>query len=217
MIESRAEIQVEIISDAICPRCFIGKRRFEQAVAELPEGIRLSVRWRPFELNPSMPAEGMDRVVYRSRKFGSLERAKERDAQVAAAGAQEGIDFHHELMARTPNTFAAHRLIWLAKREGDQDRLVEALFRAYFVEGRDIGNSVLLADLAASAGIARERAEAFLAGDEGADEVRGAEIAAQRQGVAGVPTFVVNGRAAFSGAQRSEVMLAHLLRAAPPE
>lgn len=211
--EARQEIQVEIISDAICPWCFVGKRRFERAVAQLPEGVRLSIRWRPFELNPHMPLEGMERVAYRSAKFGSWERSLELDAQVAAVGAQEGIEFHHELMARTPNTFDAHRLIWLAERERVQDALVEALLRAYFVEGRDIGDAAVLAELAAGAGISRERATALLAGDEGATEVRAAEAAARRQGVSGVPTFVVNGRPAFSGARRSELMLADLLHA----
>lgn len=211
--EAQREIRVEIISDAICPWCFIGKRRFERAVARLPEGRRLSVRWLPFELNPHMPAEGMDRFAYRSAKFGSWERSRERDAQVAAVGAEEGIDFHHERMARTPSTFAAHRLIWLAGRDGRQDEMVEALFRAYFVEGKDIGDAAVLADLAAYAGIARQRAEALLAGNEGAVEVRAAEADAQRRGVSGVPTFVIDGRATFSGAQRSELMLARLLHA----
>lgn len=210
---SQPGIRVEIISDAICPWCFVGKRRFERAVAALPDGARLSVRWLPFELNPHMPAQGMDRIAYRSAKFGSWERAQERDAQVAAVGAQEGIAFHHELMARTPNTFAAHRLIWLAEREGVQGEVVEALFHAYFVAGRDIGDAAVLAELAVGAGLARDRATALLAGDEGAAEVRAAEAGAQRQGVSGVPTFVVNGRPAFSGAQRSEVVLAHLLQA----
>jgi predicted DsbA family dithiol-disulfide isomerase len=211
--EARREIRVEIVSDAICPWCLIGKRRFERAAAELPESMVLSVRWLPFELNPDMPAGGMDRVAYRSARFGSWERAQERDAQVAAAGAQEGIEFHHELMARTPNTFDAHRLIWLAEREGVQGEVVEALFRAYFVEGRDIGDAAVLAELAAGAGVSRERATALLAGDEGAVAVGGAEGAAHRQGVSGVPTFVLNGRPAFSGAQRSDLMLAHLLHA----
>lgn len=138
------------------------------------------------------------------------------DAQVAAVGAQEGIDFRHDRMKRTPNTFDAHRLVWLGERMGVQDAVVEALFRAYFAEGRDIGDATVLADLAAGAGIRRGTAEAFLAGDEGADAVREAEIAAQRRGVSGVPTFVINGQPVFSGAQRTELMLAHLLGAAKP-
>jgi len=209
-------VEVEIISDAICPWCFVAKRRFEKAAARLPQGVKLAVHWRPFELNPDMPPEGMDRVAYRSRKFGSWEHSQGLDAQVAAVGAEEGIAFHHERIERTPNTFNPHRLVWLAEREGVQDAVIEAIFRAYFVEGRDIGDRSVLADLAAGAGIARETAEAFLAGDEGADQVRAAESAALRRGVSGVPTFVITGRPAFSGAQRTELMLAHLLDAARP-
>ncbi len=207
-------VSVEIISDAICPWCFIAKRRLERALALLPGDVAVSARWRPFELNPEMPPEGMDRVAYRSRKFGSWERSRALDAQVAAVGAQEGIGFRHDLIRRAPNTFRAHRLAWLAEREGVQDAAVEAIFRAYFEEGRDIGDPAVLADLAAGAGVAQGRAEAFFAGDEGADAVAEAERDAQERGVSGVPAFLIDGEPAFSGAQRAELMAAHLLAAA---
>jgi predicted DsbA family dithiol-disulfide isomerase len=207
-------VSVEIISDAICPWCFVGKRRFGKAVAKLPEGVTVAVRWLPFELNPQMPPGGMDRVAYRSRKFGSLEHSQQLDARIAAVGAQEGIDFRHDLIGRAPNTFNAHRLIWLAEQEGVQDAIVEAVFRAYFVEGRDIGDPAVLAELATSAGVARARVEGFLASDEGADAVIAAELGARRLEVSGVPTFMINGEPAFSGAQHTDLMLAHLLAAA---
>jgi predicted DsbA family dithiol-disulfide isomerase len=206
-------LAVEIVSDAICPWCFVAKRQFERAVARLPADVALSVAWRPYELNPDMPIEGMDRVTYRSRKFGSWEHSQRLDAQVSAAAAQAGIEMRHDLMERTPNTFNAHRLVWLAEREGVQDAVVEALFRAYFVEGRDVGHRSTLIEIATAAGIASERAEAFFSGTEGFDDVRAAETAAHRQGLNGVPTFILNGRPAFSGAQRAEVMLAHMLDA----
>jgi predicted DsbA family dithiol-disulfide isomerase len=207
-------VEVGIISDVVCPWCFIAKRRLERAVASLPEGVTAAVRWLPFELNPEMPPEGMDRREYRTRKFGSWERSRGLDAEVAAVGAREGIGFRHDLIGRTPNTRAAHRLIWLAGREGLDDALVEAIFRAYFLEGRDVGDPAVLAELAAGAGVARGRAEAFLAGDEGADAVARAELDARRAGVSGVPTFVLDGEQAFSGAQRAELMRARLLAAA---
>jgi predicted DsbA family dithiol-disulfide isomerase len=210
-VEARQEIQVDIISDVICPWCFIGKRRLAKAAAGLPADIRLSVRWLPFELNPHMPAEGMDRVAYRTAKFGSWERAQARDAEVAAIGAQEGIGFRHERMIRTPNSFDAHRLIWLADQAGVQDAMVEALFSAYFVEGRDIGDAAVLAELAVGVGLALPMVESLLAGGEGAAEVREAEANARRQGVSGVPSFIIDGRPAFSGAQQSELMLRYLL------
>ena len=163
-----------------------------------------------------MPVEGMDRVAYRSRKFGSWEYSQKLDAQVTAAAVQAGLTMRHDLIKRTPNTFNAHRLIWLAEQEGVQDAVVEGLFSAYFVEGRDVGDKEVLADLAAAAGIDRARASVFLAGTEGADEVAEAEAASKRSGINGVPTFVINGRPAFSGAQRAELMLAHMLDAVVP-
>src|SRR3954464_14907495 len=123
---------IDIISDVICPWCFIGKRRLEKAVAALDGAHEVRVRWLPFQLNPQMPPEGVSRREYRTRKFGSWERSLELDAQVAAAGEGEGIHFAFERMERTPNTLDAHRLIWLAEQEGIQDAVVEALFRAYF-------------------------------------------------------------------------------------
>lgn len=210
--ERTKTLSVEIVSDAICPWCYVAKRQFERAVARLPGDVAVSVHWKPFELNPDMPVEGMDRVAYRSRKFGSWEYSQKLDAQVTAAAVQAGLTMRHDLIKRTPNTFNAHRLIWLAEQEGVQDAVVEGLFSAYFVEGRDVGDKEVLADLAA-AGIDRARASVFLAGTEGADEVAEAEAASKRGGMNGVPTFVINGRPAFSGAQRAELMLAHMLDA----
>jgi len=209
-------LSVEIVSDAICPWCYVAKRLFDRTVARLPGDVAVSVHWKPFELNPDMPVEGMDRVAYRSRKFGSWEYSQKLDAQVTAAAVQAGLAMRHDLIKRTPNTFNAHRLIWLAEQEGLQDAVVEGLFSAYFVEGGDLGDKGVLLDLAAAAGIDRARASVFLAGTEGADEVAEAEAAVKRSGMNSVPTFVINGRPAFSGAQRAELMLAHLLEAAGP-
>ena len=212
-IDAAKTLHVEIVSDAICPWCYVAKRQFERAVAKLPEDVKLSVQWKPFELNPNMPSEGLDRVAYRSRKFGSWERSQKLDAQVTAAAAQVGLTLRHDLMQRTPNTFNAHRLVWLADREGVQDAVIEGLFRAYFVEGRDVGDKTVLAEIAAAAGIDKERAIAFLAGTEGADEVSEAETTASRSGLNGVPTFILNGRPAFSGAQRADLILDHMMKA----
>jgi predicted DsbA family dithiol-disulfide isomerase len=207
---------VEIVSDAICPWCFVAKRNFERAVTKLPEGVKMSVRWLPFELNPDMPVEGIDRRAYRSAKFGSWARSQELDAQVSAAAAQAGIRMRHDLMQQTPNTFKAHRLIWLAGQEGVQDAVVETLFGAYFVEGRDVGEINVLVNIAAGASIARERAQAFFSGNQGVAEVSASVLAARRRGISGVPTFMINGTTAFSGAQRPELMLTQLLGAVTP-
>src|SRR5262249_46525103 len=146
-----------------CPWCFIGKRRLEKAL----DGRPAMVRWHPFELNPDMPREGIDRKSYRIRKFGSWERSQELDAQVAAAGQGEGIAFNFDKMLRTPNTLDAHRVIGLAGERGMQDTVVEALFQAYFAGGRDLSDWGTLADVAAGAGLDRAEVDELLASGEG--------------------------------------------------
>src|ERR1700727_335917 len=131
-------LSITVISDVICPWCFIGKRRLEKAIAA--HGGPVKVRWLPFQLNPTMPKEGISRREYRTKKFGSWERSQELDARMVAVGNDEGIDFAFDGSARRANTLDAHRLIWLADREGVQDAVVEALFQAYFTGGRDISN-----------------------------------------------------------------------------
>src|ERR1051325_6492121 len=129
---------VDVISDVICPWCWIGKRRLEKAIASLGQPVK--VRWFPFQLNPTMPKDGISRREYRTRKFGTWERSLELDARVIEVGKAEGIEFAFDRIERTPNTLDAHRLIWLADKEGIQGAVVEARFRSYFTEGRDIGN-----------------------------------------------------------------------------
>jgi predicted DsbA family dithiol-disulfide isomerase len=127
-------LNVDVFSDVICPWCLIGKRRLEKAIAA--HGGPVKVRWLPFQLNPTMPKDGISRREYRTKKFGSWARSQELDARVIAVGKDEGIDFAFDRIERTPNTLDAHRLIWLADKEVVQDSVVEALFRAYFTEGR---------------------------------------------------------------------------------
>jgi predicted DsbA family dithiol-disulfide isomerase len=191
-------VTVDVISDVICPWCYIGKRRLERALLDLGGVHEINVRWHPFQLNPTMPSEG-DRRAYRTAKFGSWERSQALDAQVAAAGESEGIAF--DRIGRTPNTIDAHRLIALAEEQGDQDAMVESLFRGYFSEGRDLGDRETLLDLAGRAGLGQGRAGSLLDEDEGLEWIRAAEVRARRLGVQGVPCFVINGEVATSGAQ----------------
>lgn len=207
-------LAVDVISDVICPWCFIGKRRLEKAVTA--HGGPVKVRWLPFQLNPQMPQEGVSRRDYRTKKFGSWERSQELDAQVSAAGAAEGIHFAFDRMERTPNTLDAHRLIWLAEQEGVQDAVVEALFRAYFTEGRDIGDRQTLLDVVAEAGLDRGKAEGVLTGGGGQEAIREADELARRVQVEGVPFFVINGKVTLSGAQPPEAFLAAFRQAVGP-
>ncbi len=206
-------VSVKLQSDFICPWCFIGERRLYKAIAALPVGIEVDVVYLSYELNPDMPSEGMDRKVYRSTKFGSWERSQAMDAQVAAVGQGDGIAFNYDRVARTPNTFAAHRLVWLAQQSGEPKRVVDDLFQAYFGDGRDIGDQAVLADIAAGAGLNRDRVVAFLAGDDGAYDVRSLEAEAQHHGISGAPYFDIDGTV-ITGAQSVGVMLDALKRAA---
>src|SRR3954447_16595729 len=196
-------LTIDVISDVICPWCFIGKRRLEKALGGQPA----TVRWHPFQLNPDMPREGIDRKTYRIEKFGSWERSQELDARVAAAGEDEGVAFHFERQSRTPNTLDAHRVIWLAGERGVQDAAVEALFLAYFTDGRDLSDRATLADVAAGSGLDRAEVDGLLAGDAGLHVVRAGEEQGRRLGVSGVPFFVANGRVVLSGAQPLELFL----------
>ena len=211
---AKATLAIEVISDAICPWCWVAKRRLDRAIAAISPDVTASVTWRPFQLNPEMPKAGMDRRAYRSAKFGSWQHSQALDAQVAAAGRSEGLMFNHDKMERTPNTVDAHRLIWLAGQQGKQDVVVEGLFAAYFNEGRDVGDPNVLADVGASAGLNRARVLAMLTSDEGQAQVRSELQRAGNLRVSGVPTVLVDGVPLFSGAIRADLMEAELRTAA---
>lgn len=206
-----AHLQIDILSDAICPWCYVAKRHLEMVISNLLPYFEVHIRWHPFQLNPAMPLEGMDRRVYRTAKFDSWERSLRLDAEAAQAGREVGLEFHHERIDRTPNTLHAHRLIWLAGQQGVQDTVVEGIFAAYFTEGLDVGNLTALANIAQRAGLERHDALAYLNSEEGADKVHAAQDVARRSGISGVPTFVVNGQVLFSGALPPEIMLERLL------
>jgi predicted DsbA family dithiol-disulfide isomerase len=197
---------VDVISDVICPWCYVGKRRVEKAVALVGRTVR--VRWLPFELNPQMPKAGMNRKAYRSAKFGNWDRSLALDAQVRQIGRAEGILFAFDKIDRTPNTLDAHRLIWLAEKEGLQDAVVEALFRAYFTEGRDLTDGPTLLNVVSKAGLNRSKSEILLHSGGGVAEIRVAEEQAHRRGIQGVPFYVINGAQALSGAREPSEFLA---------
>jgi predicted DsbA family dithiol-disulfide isomerase len=203
----RKPLLIEIASDVVCPWCYIGKRRLEKALASLAGEVEVRIEWLPFQLNPGMPEGGMARADYRRQKFGSLEKGRALDARVAQEGAGEGIDFAFERMQRTPNTVAAHRLIDLAQQQGKGDRVVDALFRAYFEEAKDIGDEAVLRSIAESAGVAGHPDAAIV------EEVRAKEERVRDLGISGVPTFIFNGTSGLSGAYQPD-LLAQAIREA---
>ncbi len=205
---------IDIISDAICPWCWIGKAHLDAALAELAEdGLAFRIRWRPFQLNPDMPAEGLPRDAYRAAKFGSLERSRQLDAQVAEAGRAAGLDFQHDRIATTPNTVAAHRVIRAAEEEGAQHAVAEALFRAYFQDGRDIGDATTLAEVAGEAGMDPAAVADLLDGEALRDLVLAEDLAARRAGISGVPSFLMDRHLLFSGAMPGPRMAESFRRA----
>jgi predicted DsbA family dithiol-disulfide isomerase len=205
--QAAAGTRIDIVSDAICPWCYIGKRQLERALVNLGgEGLAFSIHWNPFQLNPDMAKEGVDRAQYRAWKFGSAEKAAALDARIVDAAAQVGLQFHPERIKRTPNTIDAHRLIWFAGQNGVQDATMEQVFRAYFIEAQDIGQHSVLADCAAAAGLDRARVMEFLAGSLADKEMRAADQAAREAGVSGVPSFFLDGYGLFSGAMPHDAM-----------
>lgn len=198
-------LTIEVYSDVVCPWCYVGKRRLERALARLNRAVDPRVIWKPFELNPTMPEEGMGRTTYLEAKFGSLDAFQRLEGPVVEAGAAVGIAFAFEKIARTPNTLLAHRLIWHAAQQGLQNAVVDSLFHGYFEEGADIGSLATLVQLAGRAGLS---AEPFLHSDAGTVEVKAEEAAGLRLGIRAVPYFVLNGIYGISGAQPVDVFAA---------
>ena len=195
---------VEILSDTICPWCFIGKRRFERALAMRPQAD-LEVRWLPFQLNPTMPAGGIDRRQYLAAKFGGMERAERQYDRIRQAGREEGIHFRFDRIGHTPNTVDSLRLVHFAGLRAGQERIVESLFQAYFLDGRNTGNRAVLVEIAETAGFDPDEVARYLDSDEDRAHIRGLDEIARRNGITGVPCFIIEGRYAVSGAQSPEI------------
>jgi len=212
-VDDLLPLNIDVVSDVVCPWCFVGKRRLEAAVAAVPE-IAVEVRWRPFQLDPSIPPEGVDRSTYFREKFGDPARVEAIHDRLRELGRDVGIAFDFAAIERTPNTLDAHRLIRWATVEGVQDAVVERLFRLYFEEGGDLGSHAVLARAAADAGMNGAVAERLLAGDADRDEVAKEIDTARRVGVTGVPCMILDGRYAVMGAQEAAVIANAIRRVA---
>jgi len=208
---------IDVISDVVCPWCFIGRRRLGEALAlytAKEPGFRPLVSWHPFQLNPDLPPEGIDRRAYLEGKFGGPERAAQIYERVGAAGRTVGIEFAFERIQRQPNTRDAHRLISWAQSLGSAENLVERLFRAYFLEGRFVGDRDVLVQIAGEAGLSADDARAYLESDAGADTIDAMDRRVRELGVTGVPFFIFDGRVAVSGAHEAPALVAAMTEAA---
>ncbi len=201
--ESRAMIRLDVFSDPICPWCYIGKANLDRAL-EAHAGHPFEIEWHPFQLNPDMPAEGADRRSYLEAKFGGKQNAVAVYARVAEAAAAAGVAINFEAMSRVPNTLDAHRMIHWAGLEGRQTAMVSALFRAYFRDGKDIGDKATLATLASDAGMDPSLAARLLATEADRADLAARDAHARQRGVNAVPTFVIANQYVLSGAQSVE-------------
>jgi predicted DsbA family dithiol-disulfide isomerase len=199
-------MQIDIVSDTVCPWCFIGKRRLERALALRPD-MEFDIRWRAYRLDPTIPPEGVDRKQYMQAKFGNNPNRQAMQDALKQAGDGEGIAFAFDKIARSPNTIDSHRLIRWAASAGVQNEVVERLFEAYFEEGRDIGNADVLVEIASDAGMDSATVADLL--EQGADReiIENEDAMAHRLGITGVPTFIFQNKYLVSGAVDPEALL----------
>lgn len=197
-------VKLDIISDPICPWCYIGKTNLDAALAEIPDHPFV-IEWHPFQLNPDMPEGGMDRRAYLEGKFGGKERAAKAYAPVVEHAAAVGAEINLEKMERTPNTLDAHRLIHWARIEGKSNAVMDALFAAYFRDGRDIGDHEVLSDIADGAGMDASVVMRLLKTDSDRQDIRDRDMSFREMGVNSVPTFIVAGKHAVPGAQPKDL------------
>jgi predicted DsbA family dithiol-disulfide isomerase len=205
-------ITIDVVSDVICPWCFLGKRRLDKALSLIPE-VQAEIMFRPFFLDPTIPADGLNRHEYMAAKFGE-ERLKTIHDPLIKAGKEDGVPFHFDKITRTPNTMDAHRLLRWAKIEGKQPEIAEALFMAYWSNGRDVGDHEVLADIAAAHGMNREKILNALGTDQDKSEVSAETTQAQQIGVTGVPTYIINRKYGVVGAQSAELLAEQIKKAA---
>ncbi|MTH97213.1 DsbA family oxidoreductase [Roseibium sp. RKSG952] len=205
-------LTIDVVSDVMCPWCYIGKRRLEAALRNVSD-LDIAVRWHPFQLDGTLPRQGKDRQQYLADKFGGLEQATAFYKQIEAAGAAEGIPFAFDKIKLSPNTLDSHRLILWARSDGLQDEVVELLFRAYFLEGRDLTKSETLVQVAEDAGMQSDLVEHLLTTDSDLDKTRHEIEQAQEMGVTGVPCFIIDGRFAVAGAEKPETIAAAIRHA----
>lgn len=200
----KVKIKVDVVSDVVCPWCYIGKRRLESALSRLPENFEVDVAFLPFELNPDTPRSGTDQKTHLMEKFGE-ERYDQLTDHVTAVAAGEGLAFDYSKQSVIPNTFDLHRLIQYAKGSGKQAEIKEALMKAYFEQGVDLSKTENVLDIAEKAGLDRKQTAAFLASTDGAQEVRKMEQLNYQRGISGVPFYIINNKYGVSGAQPSDV------------
>ena len=196
-------IELDIFSDTVCPWCYIGKKRLDKAIYK-HNYLEFKQTWRPFQLNPAMPPDGMDRQEYLISKFGSADAAKTIYDNIYEEGLKEGIDFNFDSIEVTPNSFNSHRLLAMAYEKNIQEKVLNDLFESYFLRGEDIGNPNILLSIAVNNAIEEDEVKSYLSNKDNIEPLANEELQARKMGISSVPTFIINKQIVINGAQTSE-------------
>lgn len=200
-------VKIDVVSDVVCPWCYIGKRRLEKAIEKVKDTIDIQLEYHPFELNPDMPKEGRNQREYLAQKFGSEAKYEQLTSHITAVAAEEGLHFDFSKQSTSPNTRDSHRIIWYAQEEGKQPQTKEAFMKAYFEEGVDLSKKENLIAIATKVGLNAKKVEALLSSDQGLVEVEMEEKANYQRGISGVPFYIINNKYGISGAQPADVFI----------
>tara|TARA_X000000368_G_scaffold148568_1_gene117190 strand:- start:12037 stop:12696 length:660 start_codon:yes stop_codon:yes gene_type:complete len=204
-------LKIEIVSDVVCPWCVIGFRNLKQAIEELENELSFKISWKPYELHPEIPENGYDKELYMQQKFGS-NRGNDVYDEIVSIGKDLEFDFNFSKTKRIPNTFLAHRLLWYAEQKNLQNELSEALFYAYFTNGKDVGSIEVLAKIAHEVGLDKSEVTTFLESDNGAKEVENQELDSIERNIGAVPTYIINDQYLIQGGQQPETFTSFLRR-----
>ena len=207
---NRSQLKIDIVSDIVCPWCAIGFKKLSKAMEDLNEEILFEVNWKPYELHPEIPTEGFSKEEYYKIKFGNSIGARDRFSHITEEGKKAGLDFNFNKTKNLPNTFLAHRLLWFSRSKDMQDVIAEALFHAYFTEGRDIGSINELISISTESGLKKTEIEKFFKTDVGSDEILREELRAKEMNIFSVPTYIFNKKYLLVGGQEADTFMAYM-------
>ena len=207
---NRSQLKIDIVSDVVCPWCAIGYKKLSEAMTQLDDEISFEVNWKPYELHPEIPKEGFDKKEYYKIKFGESSGSNDKFNFISEEGKKVGLEFNFKKSKNLPNTFLAHRLLWLCRSKDMQDVLAEALFHAYFTDGRDVGNIDVLIEISSENGLNREEIKEFFQTNIGHEEVLREENRAREMNIFSVPTYIFNKKYLLVGGQESDTFKAYI-------
>jgi predicted DsbA family dithiol-disulfide isomerase len=207
---NRSQLKIDIVSDVVCPWCAIGYKKLSKAMEDLNEEILFEVNWKPYELHPEIPTEGFNKEEYYKIKFGNSNGSKDRFNHLTEEGKKAGLEFNFDKSKNLPNTFLAHRLLWFSRSKDMQDVIAEALFHAYFTEGRDIGSIHELISISTENGLQKSEIEDFLKTDIGSDEILREELRAKEMKIFSVPTYIFNKKYLLVGGQEADTFKSYM-------